>query len=238
MRAGPEGSGATSEPGGGALTRRGVAADRSGAQDGRRIVSGSRDTSVRVWDAETGAELLQLQGHTDEVTSVAVSVDAIVARSASGRALAWALPSGEPTDPAPLPAECDPKFTLETGTPQNQRVPFAVCSLPGGGSLLAVAAAGPARGLSVERVPAFRCTRRIARTAALEALGARCVAPRSSGPGRGPREAGGPGRQVDAGTALEPRLRRLLLQLGALEAGGAAAPDAGPKGGEPVGQQR
>eukprot|EP00741_Cyanophora_paradoxa_P013763 tig00020710_g13286.t1 len=44
-----------------------------GAQDGRRIVSGSWDTSVRVWDAETGAELLQLQGHKDYVNSVAVS---------------------------------------------------------------------------------------------------------------------------------------------------------------------
>eukprot|EP00741_Cyanophora_paradoxa_P013766 tig00020710_g13288.t1 len=183
-------------------------------EDGRRIVSGSEDRSVRVWDAETGAELLQLQGYTGYVQSVTVSADAVVGRSASGRALAWALPSGEPIDlrPASVPAERDPKLELET--PQDQRVPFAVCSLSGGGSLLA--AAGPARGLSVERVPAFRCTRRIARTAALEALGAR----------------------VDAGTALEPRLRRLLLQLGAVEAGGAAAPDAGPEGGEPAGQRR
>eukprot|EP00741_Cyanophora_paradoxa_P013226 tig00000178_g12775.t1 len=44
-----------------------------GAQDGRQIVSGSWDKSVRVWDAETGAELLQLQGHMDVITSVAVS---------------------------------------------------------------------------------------------------------------------------------------------------------------------
>eukprot|EP00741_Cyanophora_paradoxa_P012836 tig00020629_g12395.t1 len=185
-----------------------------GAQDGRRIVSGSRDNSVRVWDAETGAELLQLQGHTDYVRSVAVSADAVVGCSDSGRVLAWALPSGEPIDPASLPAEGGPTLKLEP--PQNPRVPFAVCALPGGGSLLA--AAGPARGLSVERVPPFRCTRRIARTAALEARGAR----------------------VDAGTGLEPRLRRLLLQLGAVEAGGAAAPDAaaGPEEGEPLGQQR
>eukprot|EP00741_Cyanophora_paradoxa_P013225 tig00000178_g12774.t2 len=44
------------------------------AQEGRRIVSGSMDTSVRVWDAETGAELLRLQGHMTGITSVAVSV--------------------------------------------------------------------------------------------------------------------------------------------------------------------
>eukprot|EP00741_Cyanophora_paradoxa_P013768 tig00020710_g13290.t1 len=49
--------------------------DLKGAQDGRRIVSGSEDRSVRVWDAETGAELLHLQSHTGEVTSVAVSAD-------------------------------------------------------------------------------------------------------------------------------------------------------------------
>eukprot|EP00741_Cyanophora_paradoxa_P001918 tig00000523_g1857.t1 len=45
-------------------------------RDGRRIVSGSNDDSVRVWDAETGAELLQLQGHTQRVTSVAITVEA------------------------------------------------------------------------------------------------------------------------------------------------------------------
>eukprot|EP00741_Cyanophora_paradoxa_P013767 tig00020710_g13289.t1 len=52
--------------------REGMAA-RGALRDGRRIVSGSDDNSVRVWDAETGAELLQLQGHTDCVNSVAVS---------------------------------------------------------------------------------------------------------------------------------------------------------------------
>eukprot|EP00741_Cyanophora_paradoxa_P001920 tig00000523_g1859.t1 len=191
-------------------------------QDRRWIVSGSDDYSVRVWDAETGAELLQLQGHTGSIMSVAVFADGVVTRSASGRALAWALPSGEPTDPASIdPAFSDPEEEEseeeeegEEGDRASRSVPFAVCLLPGGGSLLAVAS--PARGLSVERIPPFRCTRRIARMAPLEARGAR----------------------VDAGTALEPRLRRLLLQLGALEAGGAAAAGAGAEGGKPVGQQR
>ena len=40
-----------------------------------RIVSGSSDKTVRVWDASTGAELNVLQGHTDWVHSVAFSMD-------------------------------------------------------------------------------------------------------------------------------------------------------------------
>jgi len=42
--------------------------------DGKRIVSGSRDRTIRVWDAETGAIVVgPLEGHTDYVTSVAFS---------------------------------------------------------------------------------------------------------------------------------------------------------------------
>jgi len=43
--------------------------------DGVRIVSGSYDKSVRVWDASTGAELKLLNGHTRAVNSVAFSPD-------------------------------------------------------------------------------------------------------------------------------------------------------------------
>jgi len=43
--------------------------------DGRRVVSGSYDQTVRVWDAQTGAELACLRGHTDNVASVALSPD-------------------------------------------------------------------------------------------------------------------------------------------------------------------
>ena len=38
---------------------------------GRRIVSGSQDNTVRVWDAASGAELACLRGHDREVESVA-----------------------------------------------------------------------------------------------------------------------------------------------------------------------
>ena len=45
-------------------------------KDGAKIVSGSLfGNSVEVWDASTGAALLQLNGHTDHVHSVAFSYD-------------------------------------------------------------------------------------------------------------------------------------------------------------------
>jgi len=44
--------------------------------DGKQIVSGSRDTTVRRWDAATGQQLLPaLEGHTGGVSSVAFSPD-------------------------------------------------------------------------------------------------------------------------------------------------------------------
>ena len=43
--------------------------------DGKQIVSGSYDQSVRVWDASTGDELKVLKGHTKVVTSIAFSPD-------------------------------------------------------------------------------------------------------------------------------------------------------------------
>jgi len=44
--------------------------------DGRQIVSGSWDQTIRVWDAQTGAQVGNpLQGHTNSVLSVAFSPD-------------------------------------------------------------------------------------------------------------------------------------------------------------------
>ena len=44
--------------------------------DGKRVVSGSFDKKIRIWDAETGKPVGEpFQGHTDEIRSVAFSPD-------------------------------------------------------------------------------------------------------------------------------------------------------------------
>jgi WD40 repeat protein len=43
--------------------------------DGRRLVSGGNDKTIKVWDAAMGTELLTLRGHRDGVTCVAFSRD-------------------------------------------------------------------------------------------------------------------------------------------------------------------
>ena len=66
--------------------------------DGRRIVSGSHDNTVRVWDAETGAGLAVLRGHEDWVSSVTYSPDGrrIASASRSDKTVrVWDAESGE-----------------------------------------------------------------------------------------------------------------------------------------------
>jgi WD40 repeat protein len=45
--------------------------------DGRQVVSGSRDRTVRLWDAATSAALQTLRGHSGPVNSVAFSPDGL-----------------------------------------------------------------------------------------------------------------------------------------------------------------
>ena len=51
--------------------------------DGYRAISGSRDSTLRLWDVETGNSLRVFEGHTDLVNSVAFSPDGSHAISAS-----------------------------------------------------------------------------------------------------------------------------------------------------------
>src|SRR5882762_1330723 len=51
--------------------------------DGRRLVSGSYDTTVRLWDVATGALLQVMTGHCDDVFSVAYSPNGMLIASGS-----------------------------------------------------------------------------------------------------------------------------------------------------------
>jgi WD40 repeat protein len=64
--------------------------------DGRTIVSGSADRTVKVWEAESGRLLRSLEGHTDSVRAVAVSPDGrtIVSGSWDNTVKVWEAESG------------------------------------------------------------------------------------------------------------------------------------------------
>jgi WD40 repeat protein len=65
--------------------------------DGKRIVSGSEDQTVKVWDADKGKELLTLKGHTGGVESVCLSADGkrIVSGSADSTMRVWDANKGK-----------------------------------------------------------------------------------------------------------------------------------------------
>src|SRR5262249_45835640 len=65
--------------------------------DGKTVVSGSIDRTVRLWDVATGQSLRTLQGHTDAVESVAFSPDGktVVSGSRDGTLRLWAVLSGQ-----------------------------------------------------------------------------------------------------------------------------------------------
>jgi WD40 repeat protein len=66
------------------------------SSDGSRIVSGSDDRTVRIWDAASGTVQHTLEGHTYRVTSVAFSSDGlrIVSGSADETVRIWDAASG------------------------------------------------------------------------------------------------------------------------------------------------
>ncbi|KAF8815811.1 WD40 repeat-like protein [Phlegmacium glaucopus] len=66
------------------------------SQDGQRIVSGSSDKSVCIWNATTGVMEVRFTGHSDDVYSVAFSQDGrwIVSGSSDGTIRVWNATTG------------------------------------------------------------------------------------------------------------------------------------------------
>ena len=64
--------------------------------DGRSIVSGSDDRTVRIWDVASGAETAKMEGHTETVYSVTFSADgrSIVSGSWDKTVRIWDVASG------------------------------------------------------------------------------------------------------------------------------------------------
>ena len=63
---------------------------------GDRLLTSSNDTSARVWDVATGAQLTGLYGHTGAVLDARFSRtgDAVLTVSSDGSARRWSVPAG------------------------------------------------------------------------------------------------------------------------------------------------
>jgi WD40 repeat protein len=91
--------------------------------EGTRIVTGGSTDSggeASVWDARTGAELLQLKGHTGPVMSTAFSPDGtrIITGSADGTAKVWDARTGTPR----LELEGSKRSTCASLSPDGTRI--------------------------------------------------------------------------------------------------------------------
>src|SRR6201994_1305782 len=66
------------------------------SHDGRRVVSGSSDKTVRIWNVETGSEEKMLEGHSSWVNSVAFSHDGrrVVSGSSDNTVRIWNVETG------------------------------------------------------------------------------------------------------------------------------------------------
>ncbi len=65
--------------------------------DGRWLISGSIDETLRLWDVETGAEIRRFDGHTGGVTSLDFSADGryIASGASDGTIKVWDVETGD-----------------------------------------------------------------------------------------------------------------------------------------------
>lgn len=66
------------------------------SKDGKTIISGSRDNTIKIWDKETGKCLKTLTGHTDQINSVVLTPDGkeIISGSDDGTIRVWDIETG------------------------------------------------------------------------------------------------------------------------------------------------
>ena len=67
------------------------------SHDAKKLVSGSKDMTIQIWNLETGCKLNTLKGHANSVSSVAISNDSkkIVSRSWDKTIKVWNLETGK-----------------------------------------------------------------------------------------------------------------------------------------------
>ena len=72
-----------------------------------RAVTASQDGAVKLWDTKENKEILTLDGHTREVTSVVFSPDGkyVLTASEDGRAILWLTTPWESAPDKPKMAE-------------------------------------------------------------------------------------------------------------------------------------
>jgi len=65
--------------------------------DGTRVLSGSGDKTIKLWDAATGALIRTFAGHSYRVSSVAFSTDGsrVLSGSLDGTICIWSVTTGE-----------------------------------------------------------------------------------------------------------------------------------------------